>query len=145
MGNNGQSAIAPVTVMKSFDNLVSRMGNLPALHQKRPTSLQKATDVPWTTWTWKEYRQQVDAFAKALFSIGFERFDAINIIGFNAPEWFFANFGAIAAGGISAGIYTTNNPDACKYVTEHSKAKVVVCEGIHQVRCYPTLPGLSLK
>lgn len=68
--------------------------------------------------------------------MGFERFDIINIIGFNAPEWFFANFGAIAAGGVSAGIYTTNNPEACKYVSHHSKAKVVVCEGMKQLEKY---------
>ena len=87
----------------------------------------------WTTWTWAEYRKAVDSFGKALISIGFERFDGINIIGFNAPEWFFANFGAIAAGGIASGIYTTNNPEACKYITSHSKAKVVVCEGLKQL------------
>lgn len=69
-------------------------------------------------------------------SIGFERFDTINIIGFNAPEWFFANFGAMAAGGVAAGIYTTNNPEACKYITEHSKAKVVVVEGVKQLEKY---------
>jgi long-chain-fatty-acid--CoA ligase ACSBG len=71
-----------------------------------------------------------------LLSIGFEKFDAVNIIGFNSPEWFFSNFGAIAAGGVAAGIYTTNNTEACKYVTEHSKAKVVVCEGVKQLEKY---------
>ena len=40
------------------------------------------------------------------------------------------------AGGISAGIYTTNAPDACKYVSDHSKAKVVVVEGAKQLAKY---------
>jgi long-chain-fatty-acid--CoA ligase ACSBG len=75
-------------------------------------------------------------FGKALLSLGFEKFDIINIIGFNAPEWFFANFGAIAAGGVAAGIYTTNTPDACKYISSHSKAKVIVVEGIFQLKKY---------
>jgi long-chain-fatty-acid--CoA ligase ACSBG len=47
-----------------------------------------------------------------------------------------ANCGAIAAGGVAAGIYATNLPDACKYISEHSKAKVVVCEGVHQLEKY---------
>ena len=34
------------------------------------------------------------------------------------------------------GIYTTNGPDACKYISEHSKAKVVVCEGVKQLEKY---------
>ena len=71
-----------------------------------------------------------------MISIGFEKSDTINIIGFNAPEWHFANFGAIAAGGISAGMYTTNGPDACKYVSKHSEAKVVVVEGVKQLEKY---------
>lgn len=49
---------------------------------------------------------------------------AINIIGFNSPEWLIANCGAIAAGGVAVGIYTTNNVEACKYISEHSEAEV---------------------
>jgi len=97
---------------------------------------KSAADTPWTAWTWKEYRQNVDAFAKSLISLGFGKADVINVLGFNAPEWHFANFGAIMAGGIAAGIYTTNGPDACKYISEHSEAKVVVVEGIKQLEKY---------
>lgn len=92
-----------------------------------------AAETPWTTWTWKQYRAELDAFGKALIFLGCEKFDAINIIGFNAPEWLFANFGAIAAGCVPAGIYTTNNPESCEYVAKHSGAKVVVCEGMKQM------------
>jgi len=97
---------------------------------------KSAADTPWTTWTWKEYRQNVDAFAKSLMSLGFGKADVVNILGFNAPEWHFANFGAIMAGGIAAGIYTTNGPEACKYISEHSEAKVVVVEGVKQLQKY---------
>ena len=69
-------------------------------------------------------------------SLGFERFDIINIIGFNSPEWLMANFGAIAAGGVPAGIYATNQSEACQYISQHSKAKVVVCEGVKQLEKY---------
>jgi long-chain-fatty-acid--CoA ligase ACSBG len=101
----------------------------------------------WETHTWNEYRAKVDCFAKALMSLGFQAHDAVNIIGFNAPSWFFANMGAIAAGGVAAGIYTTNLPEACHYVSEHSKAKVVVVEGAKQLAKYvaiaPRLPHLK--
>jgi long-chain-fatty-acid--CoA ligase ACSBG len=58
---------------------------------------------------------------------------AVNIIGFNSPEWFIANMGAIAAGGLAAGIYTTNNKEACKYIAHHSEAEIVVCENKEQL------------
>jgi long-chain-fatty-acid--CoA ligase ACSBG len=93
-------------------------------------------NTPWKTWTWKEYREQVDAFGVSLIALGCAKFDVVNIIGFNAPEWFFANFGAIAAGCVPAGIYATNNSAACQYISEHSQAKVVVVEGVKQLEKY---------
>lgn len=48
------------------------------------------------------------------------------ILGFNSPEWFFANMGAIGAGAKAAGIYTTNGPEAAGYIVNHAKAEVCV-------------------
>ncbi|CAM9934136.1 unnamed protein product, partial [Choristocarpus tenellus] len=50
-------------------------------------------------------------FGKSLISLGFAPHRCINIIGFNSKEWFIANNGTIAAGGIAAGIYTSNLSD----------------------------------
>ena len=47
-----------------------------------------------------------------------------------------ANCGSILAGGIAAGIYTTNAPEACEYVSSHSKAEVIVVEGNMQLLKY---------
>jgi len=129
----GIAGLEPKTQVQAFDEIVAKFGDKPALHQKVLTPGASAADTPWTTWTWAEYRSNVDQFAKALLSIGFEKFDTINIIGFNAPEWHFSNFGAIMAGGISAGIYATNGSEACKYQAEHSGARVVVVEGVKQL------------
>jgi long-chain-fatty-acid--CoA ligase ACSBG len=95
-----------------------------------------AQDGVWKTWTWSEFKACNEAFAKTLLHLGCAKFDIINILGFNSPEWFFSNHGAIAAGCVSAGIYATNNSVACKYISEHSKAKVVVCEGLKQLEKY---------
>ena len=40
-------------------------------------------------------------------SIGFKAHNTINIIGFNTPEWFMADVGAILAGGIAGMYYLT--------------------------------------
>ncbi|MBK6696545.1 MAG: AMP-binding protein [Myxococcales bacterium] len=39
-----------------------------------------------------------------------------------------ADLAAIYAGGFPAGIYTTNTPDQCQYIADHSDSAVVVVE-----------------
>lgn len=132
----GHASLAPETVLHMLDATVARCGDKPALSQKQVPPGAKASDVPYTVWTWNEYRSKIQDFAKSLLSLGFDKFDTINILGFNAPEWNMAHFGCMAAGGVSAGIYTTNLPEACQYITAHSKAKVVVVEGVKQLEKY---------
>lgn len=40
MGTEGQAALPPTTVMKKFDTMVEKFGDLPALHQKRPVEVR---------------------------------------------------------------------------------------------------------
>jgi len=136
MGESGYAARPPITVMEQFSKTVKKYKSKPALHQKVIKPGSSASDTAWTTWSWDEYSANVDAFAKSLIAVGFECFDTVNIVGFNSPEWLFANMAAIAAGGMGAGIYASNNASACEYITNHSKAKVVVVEGTHQLQKY---------
>ena len=85
MGKTGLASEKPMTVLQNFDAVVAKHGDKPALYQKRPAVGQKASDVQWTMYTWKDYRAKVDAFGKSLLSVGLQRFDIINIIGFNSP------------------------------------------------------------
>lgn len=39
-------------------------------------------------------------------------------------------------GCIAAGIYSTNTPEACSYITKHSQAEVIVLEGNKQLAKY---------
>ena len=48
------------------------------------------------------------------------------MIGFNSPEYYFSLQGTWMAGCVTAGIYTTNSPEACEYVLTHSR--VCVCQ-----------------
>jgi len=49
-------------------------------------------------------------------------------MGFNRPEWFLSDLGAIHAGAVPAGIYTTNPSELCRYIAHHAQAAVVVVE-----------------
>ena len=62
----------------------------------------------WQKWNYKEYYEQSKVAAKAFIQLGLEPSRGVCILGFNAPEWFIAQMGAIMAGGLSVGIYTTN-------------------------------------
>jgi long-chain-fatty-acid--CoA ligase ACSBG len=75
-------------------------------------------------------------FAKALVHHKVGMYGTVNILGFNSPEWFIANTGAILGGCIAAGIYTTNLREACFYISKHSKAQIVVVEGNKQLAKY---------
>lgn len=67
-------------------------------------------------------------FAKSLLKLGLKPHDVCAMIGFNSPEYYFSLQGTWMAGCVTAGIYTTNSPEACEYVLQHSEAKVCVCQ-----------------
>lgn len=124
----------PKTVIEVFRGTVQKFGTLPALCLKRP--VEGVIPEQWQIWTWKQYYDECAKFAKSLVSLNCRSFGCVNILGFNSPEWLIANSGAILAGCIAAGIYSTNTADACKYITEHSMAEVVVLEGNKQLEKY---------
>lgn len=64
---------------------------------------------------------------------------AVNIIGFNAPEWNIAFMGSIHAHNLPVGIYTTNNPEACFYVSDHSECELIIADTRVQLEKYLTI------
>jgi len=112
-------------VMDVFDRTVRSHGPKPALRVKRAGS--------WQTVTWGEYHKQVRQVARALMTLGTQPGNGVAIIGSNCPEWFFADVGAIYAGAVPAGIYTTNSPEQCEYIAKHCEAAVVFVDDKEQL------------
>ena len=132
-GTEGHDTKEPTTVIAAFRDRVVKSGLTVAIKQKTGMG---PTGPTYRTFTWTQYAAEVDKVAKSLIACGLEAFGVVNIIGFNSPEWFFADIGAIMAGGVATGIYTTSNDDSCQYVTEHSSAKVVFVENREQLDKY---------
>ena len=100
--------------------------------------------VDWQVMTWNDYWAESRTFAKALHSLKVNKFEIVNILGFNSPEWFVANMGTIMGGGIAAGLYNTSSTEACMYISQHSKAVIVVVDDKHQLMKYMNMPKGSL-
>lgn len=122
VGSEGVASMPPSTVISAMQRTVSLHGDRPALRSHTGRTL-----------TWSQYYAQARQFGRACIAVGMRPREAVAIIGFNSPEWVLANVGGILAGGIAAGIYTTNTPDACAYIVRHASATVVVCEGERQL------------
>ncbi|XP_078533834.1 long-chain-fatty-acid--CoA ligase ACSBG2-like [Lissotriton helveticus] len=121
----GPASEPPVTTLQMFQDAVQRFGDHPAMAVKR--------DGRWETTTYLQYHQQCRAAAKSFLKLGLERFHGVGILGFNSPEWFIADVGAIMAGGFPAGIYTTSSAEACQHVASNSEANILVVENHHQL------------
>lgn len=86
------------------------------------------------TYTYTEYYKNASLFAKALLKLGTQMKDTVSITGFNSPEYHFALHGTWLAGGVTAGIYTTNSEEATAYVINHSESVVCVCQSGKQLQ-----------
>lgn len=122
---SGSASMTPMTVTQLFSEAVKKYPNHPALKVERNGC--------WQSLTYQQYYDEVMRCARAFIALGMEPYQTINIIGFNSPEWLIANLGAVAAGGNAAGIYATNQADACKYIVEHSQGVVVIVENEKQL------------
>ena len=83
---NRDSISLPTLVKKQCDSA----GTQTALAVKRGGQ--------WVKWNYNEYYNAIVTTAKAFIALGLEAHNSVCIYGFNSPEWFFSDIGAIFAG-----------------------------------------------
>ncbi|CAK9296945.1 unnamed protein product [Gordionus sp. m RMFG-2023] len=130
---SGPGSIEPVTVPDRFLKVVSSYPDFVALKYQVYDDSCEPIDQPWISVTYKEYYEMARRTARAFIAIGLEPKHGVGIMGFNSPEWFYSNFGAIFAGGLSTGIYTTNNAETCYNILNDSCSNLVVVEDSTQL------------
>jgi len=86
----------------------------------------------WHDVTWGQYGEKVRQVAMGLMSLGLKKGECVAIISENRPEWVYADFGIMSAGGVTAGIYTTNAPEQCGYIVQNSGARFYFAENEEQ-------------
>jgi long-chain acyl-CoA synthetase len=82
----------------------------------------------WEATSWADYAADVRRAGAALVALGVEVGQAVCILGANRPEWVTLDVGAMAAGAMPAGIYTTSSPSECAYILNHCEAPVLLVE-----------------
>ena len=118
----------PETIMSALERTARDHADRPAMRVKEGGQ--------WKTTTWKEYRDQAYLTARGFIRLGLAPGQGVAIMGFNRPEWFLADVGAIAAGGIPAGIYTTSTAEQCQYIAHHAEAAVAVVENVQYLEVF---------
>src|SRR3954451_18445882 len=115
---------------------VQTMAAAPAVaaekHAGKPALRHKVGDA-WVDIDYANLGVAVSEVARGLIDLGIVRGDRVSILGNTRPEWTFANFGILAAGGASVSIYQTNSPEECNYVLEHSESRAVFVEDGEQL------------
>jgi long-chain-fatty-acid--CoA ligase ACSBG len=101
------SQLKPTTLPRYFRSVYQNRQHTAALKVKRGNKK--------FTWTWSQYYDEAFAFAKGLAAIGIDERKAVNIMGFNSPEWVIAMFGSQFHNNVVSGIYITNGAEACEY------------------------------
>jgi long-subunit acyl-CoA synthetase (AMP-forming) len=112
-------------VPRLFEEAARQHGGADAMRYKH--------DGEWLPISWSGYRQAAWQAAGGFMRLGLEPGKGVAVLAFNRPEWFIADIGAIVAGGLPAGIYTTCTPEQCQYVAHHSEAAVIVVENAQQL------------
>lgn len=126
----------PPTTLPKLLILAAKKDSKPALMVERPLPpLDENGKAPpalpleeWTTWSYKQFLEDVRNAAAGMISLGFERFDSMSIWGFNCPEWIMGALAASFAGGKVAGLYPTDSADTAAYKVGHSGASIVLVE-----------------
>lgn len=86
----------------------------------------------WHDVTWAQYGEKVRQVAMGLISLGLKKGECVCIISENRPEWVYADIGIMSAGGVTAGVYTTNAPEQCGYIVQNSGARFYIAENEEQ-------------
>lgn len=110
---SGPGSEAPQTFTQMWMETLKKFADKAALNYE-----EKADK--WVTLSYKQYFDLAVSFGKALITLGITNYTAVNIIGFNSYQWAVAFSGSIFGHYLPIGIYTTNGPEACEYIADHS-------------------------
>ncbi|MFJ6567998.1 AMP-dependent synthetase/ligase [Streptomyces sp. NPDC091292] len=97
------------------------------------TALQVKQDGAWQSVSYTQLWEAVSEVGRGLLELGLRPGAKVAILANSRPEWTYAHFGILAAGGVSVSVYQTNSAEECRFVLEHSGAEIVFVEDAWQL------------
>ena len=98
----------------------------------RPAMREKLYGI-WNAISWTQWLERSKAVTFALHEIGFRPGDVASVLANTVPEWNYADFGILCAGGVSSGIYPTDSAKQVEYLVNDSKTSVLFVEDDEQL------------
>ena len=96
------------TVYSLLEEAVVSFGAAPALHE--PISGGRGAAKGWKAYTWIEYKQLVDEIAAGLHELGVKPGEIVALDSETRLEFYLADLGTMACGGVAAALYTSYLP-----------------------------------
>src|SRR3954451_21994414 len=101
----------------------------------------------WTDVSFDAFGDAVRETALGLMALRLQKGDRAAILANTRPEWAYACFAILSAGGVSVSIYQTNSPSEVQYVAHHSESKAIFVEDAEQLAkvraCRAEMPSLE--
>jgi long-chain acyl-CoA synthetase len=101
------------------------------LYGSRPAFREKAFGI-WQTWTWKQTKEEIEAFAVGLKLLGLEAGDTVAIVGDNRPPLYWAFCAAQSLGAVPVPVYQDSVAEEMAYVLKHAEVKYAIVEDQEQ-------------
>jgi long-chain acyl-CoA synthetase len=124
-GTGAVESTGSKTIADLLPLAVAKYGDRPAMRFK--------SGHEWTDRSYKELGDTVREVALGLIDLGIQPADKVSILAHTRPEWTYACFGVLTAGGVLVTIYQTNSPEECRYVLHHSDSRAVFVEDAGQL------------
>ena len=88
----------------------------------------------WTSVTWNQAAERVEALAAGLLSLGVEPEDRIGIASATRLEWVLADLAVLCAGAATTTVYPSTNAEDTAYILADSGSKIVFAEDDTQLK-----------
>lgn len=87
----------------------------------------------WKITTWNDLGRSVRQAAMALKDYGLKRGEVVCVLSPTTPAWVATDLGVLSAGGISAGLYTTEAPEQIQKALQECRCRIVFAGGGEQL------------
>lgn len=89
-------------------------------------AIQRKVDDVYKGISYKELKEETDAFAFGLAALGLKKDDTVSLISENRPEWVYADFAMQLLGIINVPLYPSLTSDSIEYILNDSESKAII-------------------